>query len=221
MSGVGSVRPEGRPDNIESIGSARAFERPRIDAQEDTREMGIIERLCRDRQFREGLGKCRTRLFRMALAWSGCRATADDLVQETLTRALNYRHQLREIEKLPNWLFSILGNCWREHLRRQRPGVPLDEDQAVDWQCPEREHQRDDVVSRVRAEVARLPLGQRQVLTLVDLEGMSYAETAEIVGIPIGTVMSRLSRARATLRTALRDLHGEQSQTGRRLLVVK
>lgn len=182
--------------------------------------MGIIDRLCHERQFRDGLGKYRTRLYRMAFAWSGDHTTAEDLVQEALARALHNRHQLRDIEKLASWLFSILANCWREHLRRQRPGVPLEDDHAIDWQCPECQQLQADVVSRVRAEIGRLPPGQRQVLTLVDLEGMSYAETAEVAGVPIGTVMSRLSRARSSLRAALADLQHREPQVSKRHLTV-
>jgi RNA polymerase sigma-70 factor (ECF subfamily) len=70
---------------------------------------------------------------------------------------------------------------------------------------PEDERATAEIVARVRAAIARLPLGQRQVVTLVDLEELSYAEVALALGIPIGTVMSRLCRARATLRDTLTD----------------
>ena len=64
---------------------------------------------------------------------------------------------------------------------------------------------RQDIIDRVRAMIAQLPVGQRQVITLVDLAGFSYAEISEILEIPIGTVMSRICRARKSLKTALAD----------------
>jgi RNA polymerase sigma-70 factor (ECF subfamily) len=73
-------------------------------------------------------------------------------------------------------------------------------------QTPESESGRLEVAVRVRAAIARLPEGQRQVVTLVDLEGFSYIEVAGILGIPIGTVMSRLCRARAALRDQLQEM---------------
>ena len=169
--------------------------------------MRIVDFFCHGRRLRQSLEGSRRRLYRMALAWCGDEALADDLVQETLERALRNQHQLKDPDKLDSWMFSILANCWREHLRRLRPSEPLNEEALVERQGPERLHQRLDTISRVRDEIARLPSGQRQTLSLVDLEGFSYAETAEILEVPIGTVMSRLSRARGALRAQLRDLH--------------
>jgi len=176
--------------------------------------MRIVDFFCHGRQLRQSLEASRRRLYRMALAWCGEEALADDLVQETLERALRNRHQLKDPDKLDSWMFSILANCWKEHLRRQRPGLELQEDKLVDWHSPELLHQRRDLISRVREEIGQLPSAQRQTLTLVDLEGFSYAETAEILEIPIGTVMSRLSRARASLKTSLNDVYtGGTGQT--------
>lgn len=70
---------------------------------------------------------------------------------------------------------------------------------------PEEVHAESQMVGRVRRAVAALPIGQRQVVTLVDLEQMAYGETAEALGIPVGTVMSRLSRARQSLRELLHE----------------
>ena len=76
---------------------------------------------------------------------------------------------------------------------------------------PEAEHSQSQIVSRVRVAVAKLPTGQRQVLTLVDLEELSYIEVAAILDIPIGTVMSRLCRARLAMKTLLKELAPQQS----------
>ncbi len=173
--------------------------------------MKIITLVCASRAFRRQLEESRNRLYRMALAWCGDPMLADDLVQEALTKALQKANQLRDQDKLGCWLYSILNNCWREHLRRQRPNVEIDEDEYICENCPEVQSSSQEVVNRVRAAIARLALGQREVVTLVDLEGFAYAEVAEILSVPIGTVMSRLSRARKALQQELLDIQPEQS----------
>lgn len=153
-------------------------------------------------------------LYRIAYAWCHNAALADDLVQETLLKAWTRRAQLRDENALRAWLVSIMNHCWLDHLRRRR-----DFEDVEDWQdtlqsaadSPEDCCTREQVVAGVRAAVAQLPLGQRQVLTLVDLEDFGYAEVATILEIPVGTVMSRLSRARARLKILLEPAVGKQS----------
>jgi RNA polymerase sigma-70 factor (ECF subfamily) len=157
----------------------------------------------------------------MAYAWCRDPMLADDLVQECLVKALRNRASLEDPARLNAWLFRILSNCWRDHLRRRRETEPLDDHHGVQEHTPEDAHSADQLVEQVRAAVAALSEGHRQVLTLVDLEGFSYAEVADMAGIPVGTVMSRLSRARTALRAALADLHGGQEQARTRLVRVK
>lgn len=147
----------------------------------------------------------RDRLYRMAYAWSHDAALADDLVQETLERALARVDQLREVEKIGGWLFAILNRCWLDHLRGRRNEVDdeLLADLPSDLPGPDIYAERNQTADRVRAAIAKLSAGQRQVLTLVDLEELSYGEVAVILSIPIGTVMSRLCRARSALRPLL------------------
>jgi RNA polymerase sigma-70 factor (ECF subfamily) len=169
--------------------------------------MKLAALLGRPRGLEDQLEGHRTPLFRVACAWSHDRAMADDLVQETLVKALVHAEQLRDADRLRSWLFGIMANCWRDHLRALRPDTDID---ALDEECfrcdetPEAAYHRGEIVVRVRAAVARLPVGQRQVVTLVDLEEFSYADVAAILDIPIGTVMSRLCRARLALREQLR-----------------
>ena len=156
--------------------------------------------------FRPSVEALRPLLYRIAYAWCHDAALADDLVQETLSKAWSRRAQLRDEVALKAWVVMIMNHCWLDHLRRRR-----DFDDIEDWRdelessadTPEVSCDREQVIACVRSAVARLPLGQRQVLTLVDLEEFSYAEVAGIVDIPVGTVMSRLSRARATLKNLL------------------
>jgi len=161
--------------------------------------MSLITRICSATSMRKKVAGSRTRLFRVALAWCGDQMLADDLVQETMGLALQKIHQLRDPERLNAWLYSILNNCWKQHLRRYRPHEDLDEERPSEEPGPEFNVGQMEVVTRVRCAVAELPVEQRRVLALVDLEGCSYGEVAEILEIPIGTVMSRLHRARKSL----------------------
>ena len=176
--------------------------------------MNILSLFCGTDNFRKQLEEIRPNLYRVAYSWSHNAALADDLVQETLVKALKNTSQLRDPELLNGWVFTILANCWRDHFRKHREMEDIDE--LEDYRCatqttPEDDHSRSQVVSRVRDAVAKLPMAQRQVLTLVDLEEFAYIDVAAILAIPIGTVMSRLSRARQELKILLNELAPQQS----------
>ena len=164
---------------------------------------------------RRRIAASRTKLYRMAVAWCYDRTLADDLAQECLARALQCMHQVKDSERLQCWLYRILSNCWHDHLRRQRPTDELDEETDSGCDGPEAGAYQAEVIGHVRRAVAGLPIGQRKVLTLVDLEGLSYAEVAEVLAIPIGTVMSRLSRARDRLQTQLESTFVAPGERGR------
>lgn len=165
--------------------------------------MGLFNLFCGSQQFKRTLADCRPRLYRVAYSWTHSAALADDLVQETLIKAWQKQAQLRELQSQAAWLFSILANCYRDHFRRHREMDDVDEIEIAGDASPESAHQQAEIVHKVRAAIARLPEGQRQVVTLVDLEGFSYIEVAQILAIPSGTVMSRLSRARTALKGLL------------------
>ena len=160
------------------------------------------------RALKARIAEMRPRLYRLAYSWCHDTGLADDLAQETLIKGLKSVHQLKDELHLQAWLFSILNNCWRDHFRRLHPQVDIDEflELPADTPSPEQIHAEKELVGRVRQAVASLPLGQRQVVTLVDLEEMSYSAAAQALDIPVGTVMSRLSRARITLRDLLREM---------------
>lgn len=124
---------------------------------------------------------------------------ADDLVQEALMLALQKLHQLKDEEAFDGWIYAILNNVWLTHLRKMRPSEDIDQVVIADAASPEHELLMKQVDFMVRSAMASLPNAQRQVVSLVDLEGLSYAEVAEILQVPIGTVMSRLNRARSAL----------------------
>ena len=161
--------------------------------------MTIIHRLCAARALRNRIAERRGRLFRLAYAWCGDRHLADDLVQEAISRAIDKCHQLREPSRLDSWLYSVLNNCWREHLRMQPVHTKVDDHELECTRCPERLNVSGELAERVLELMRCLPENQRQVLSLVVLEEFSYRQVAETLDIPIGTVMSRLSRARRFL----------------------
>ena len=136
-------------------------------------------------------------------AWALVRdaAAADDLVQECITRALVKLHLWREGSDLRAWLFTILHNQHVTQVRRSiREGATVELDKAeLQMSRPAGQEKRLELRDLDRA-LGRLPAEQRAVILLVGLEGMPYADVGAALGIPTGTVRSRLSRGRLTLR---------------------
>jgi RNA polymerase sigma-70 factor (ECF subfamily) len=155
------------------------------------------------------------RLRRYARVLTGESTRADDLVQETLARAWEKRRLWTAGTDLRAWLFTIMHNVFvnqRAVARREAANVSLDgdEDGNTAWQIPVRATQQTRVeLIEVLREVARLPVEQRAVLVLAAVEEMRYEEIATVLAIPVGTVMSRLSRAREKLRRAASEALGE------------
>lgn len=144
------------------------------------------------------------RLRRYARALTSDRVAADDLVQDTLERAWAKLHLYRRGTDLRAWLFTVMHNVYVNQMRASRPAATLDEEMP-ELSQPARES--DGLMLRdLDAAIRRLPPDQREVLLLVALEDMSYDEAAGTLGIPIGTVMSRLARAREKLRAMLSGL---------------
>ena len=143
------------------------------------------------------------RLRRFARALAGNPHDADDLVQIAIERALAKSAQLRDGAPLSSWLFGILRNAWidecRGRVRRNRLFAPEELGEHV--ADPTGGRQAESLV--VQAAVASLPEEQREVIGLVLVEGLSYRETAEILSVPVGTVTSRLARAREALQIKL------------------
>ena len=172
--------------------------------------MKIFDRLGTARALKHRIADRRCRLYRIAYSWCGDPSIADDLVQEAITLAIGKRHQLREQARMDSWLYTVLANCWRAHLRNRRADGELDSQVLACDRCPERVNQAGELARLVFEHMACLPEGQRQVLSLVALEGMSYRDVAEVLDIPMGTVMSRLSRARRYLAERIAE-HDEPS----------
>jgi len=141
------------------------------------------------------------RLRRYARALVGDRATADDLVQDTLERAWAKLHLYRRGTDLRAWLFTVMHNVHVNRVRASRVTDTLEDEMP---ELAQRAPQGDALLVRdLDRGITRLPAEQRAVLLLVTLEEMSYEQVARTLGIPIGTVMSRLSRAREKLRAMM------------------
>jgi RNA polymerase sigma-70 factor (ECF subfamily) len=145
---------------------------------------------------------CVPALRRYARALTHDPDRADDLVQDCLERAIRKRGLWRPPGSVRSWLFRILLNVYRNDLRRSRRSltpVSLDALQGCDPAGPDVHPCRLALAETARAMQA-LPAEQREALLLIALEEMTYAEAAAVLSIPVGTLMSRLARARATLR---------------------
>lgn len=145
-------------------------------------------------------------LRRYAMALTGHPSDADDLVQETLKRALVYARNNGEIRDLRAYLFRVLRNVRLNDLAMQgRSGeaVPLDDVEAQLVYPPTQELRLE--CNALADGLQRLSEEQRETVLLICLEGMTYQEAADMVGVPIGTVMSRLCRGREALRRHMSD----------------
>jgi RNA polymerase sigma-70 factor (ECF subfamily) len=148
------------------------------------------------------------RLRRFALALTGDRDKADDLVQDTCERALAHLDQWKPGTSLDSWMYRIAQNIWVDHHRGRRAQGDqrqLDEAENVAGVDGRTVTESRLTLAAVNQGISRLPADQQVLVAMVCVEGISYKEAAAILGIPIGTVMSRLSRARQALYAALTE----------------
>ncbi len=146
---------------------------------------------------------------------------ADDLVQETIETGILKSRQLKDESKLYSWLYRILKNSWYASIRKSQVHEMLNEEMLTDDAGPASNCQELEIVVQVRSAIATLPAEQRQVISLVDLDGLPYCEVAEALEIPIGTVMSRLHRARKGLLARMDTALPGKPGTGRILHLVE
>ena len=142
------------------------------------------------------------RLRRYARALTGNRDDADDLVQDTLERAWAKSGLWRGVTDMRAWLFSAMHNLHVDGVRRPRLHTVMHDEDTLEIPVAATQGDRLAVLD-LEAALERLPVEQKEILLLVALEDMSYAEVAQTLGVPIGTVMLRLSRGRERLRSLL------------------
>jgi len=156
------------------------------------------------------------RLRRFARGLAGAAAEADDLVQAACERALARSHQFEEGTRFDSWMFRIVQTIWIDQLRargvRKEDGDAAAERLGTDE--PVRRIEARLALAEIRLAVERLPPDQRTTLMLVTVEGLSYKEAAEVAGVPVGTIMSRLARARVALQQQL-DAGGGVRRSGK------
>ena len=172
--------------------------------------MNIFKLACRKVVLVRRIELSRPKLYRMAYAWSHDAMLADDLVQETQMLALQKIEQLKDEAAFDGWVYTILNNVWLGYLRKSRPSEDIEQIIMSDNNTPEHEMLVSQVDLMVRSAMTGLPNAQRQVVSLVDLDGLSYSEVASILQVPIGTVMSRLNRARGALGKCIKKKKLEQ-----------
>ena len=159
-----------------------------------------------DAAFGEALVRLLPNLRRYALSLARRPDLAEDLVQITVERAIAHAGTRDPAQRLEPWLFRILRNAFIDMTRRQRSeGTRVDITENPDILSTDGTAATEArlMLQATRAAMGRLPADQAEILTLVCIEGLSYAEAAEVLGLPKGTVMSRLSRARLALADAL------------------
>lgn len=142
------------------------------------------------------------KLRRFALSLTGNAADADDLVQSACEKALRNSAQFQAGTRMDSWMYRIAQTLWLDDLRKRRvrgPSVDPADIEIGDEGRASRLPEDRMMLSRAAAAMADLPEAQRVVLSLVAVEGLSYKEAAEVLEVPVGTVMSRLSRAREAL----------------------
>ena len=151
-------------------------------------------------------------LYSYAMVLSRNHADAEDLVQETYVRAMQAMRRLRADSNIKGWLFTILRNIWFNQLRKRRNGPQMVEIEVGDGVANSivepSKNSHDLYVSKLEAEQVRsaihkLPVEFREIILLREYEDLSYREIASVLHCPVGTVMSRLGRARAKLSTLL------------------
>jgi RNA polymerase sigma-70 factor, ECF subfamily len=156
-------------------------------------------------QFQRDLPLQLPRLWRFALRLTRHHDDAQDLVQRCYVRALERRHQWQPGTSLLSWLFAIMHSIWMNELRsaqRRREGSLGGEDDSTPEFAdpnPGADPEYQMMFKQIVQSVQRLPEAQRLVMVLIAVEGMSYREAAEVLDVPIGTVMSRLARARISV----------------------
>lgn len=156
-----------------------------------------------EQAFREELVSLLPRLRRFAVALASGRDAAEDLLQSAVERALRKRHTFEAGKRLDSWMFKIMQNLWKDRVRKVKSDKRKQEldfaatDQIVDGR---KITETSLMLTKAREQFSRLSEEQRTVLALVVIDGHSYQEAADQLEIPIGTLMSRLYRAREALR---------------------
>ncbi len=161
-------------------------------------------------EVRATLGELLPRLRRFARVITRNVADADDLVQVAVEKALARAEQWRPGSRLDSWMFGIMKNAWIDEIRARRRRDRIFAPEEAGMQVGDVSAESRDIALSVQSAMPHLPEEQRMAIALVLIEGLSYKDAAETLGIPIGTLTSRLARGRETLQRHLGDDGGSR-----------
>jgi RNA polymerase sigma-70 factor (ECF subfamily) len=163
-------------------------------------------------------------LYGYALMLTRNKVEAEDLVQETYARALEAQHRLRDASNIKGWFFTVLRNIWLNQIRKRKSGphlIDVDAEEGGADLLPGHTRNSQEILigkesaEQVQSAIRRLSAEFREVILLREFEELSYQEIANVLNCPAGTVMSRLGRARAKLRTLLTEMSSQPPNSGK------
>ncbi|BBN60668.1 RNA polymerase sigma factor [Hydrogenovibrio marinus] len=142
-------------------------------------------------------------LYRIAFAWCQDGSLAQDLVQDTMLKSLQKAETITSFENIDRWLCKVMHNLFYDNCRHNSRWQQVNVDdfsEELQSESIEALYIKKQTIQNIHDAIGCLPVDQREIIILVDLQGYSYQEVAEVMEIPVGTVMSRLSRARDKLK---------------------
>ena len=168
-----------------------------------------------EQAYNELVRRYRNRLMTFVFRFVGDMESSEDIVQDTMVKVFTHKHYYKEIAKFSTWIYTIAGNLAKTELRkRKRRKVTLLSQMNTDdrkYEIPSTELQSEDIVQGeyteryIQKAILQLPLHFRTVVILRDIQELSYEEISKIVNVPLGTVKSRINRARLQLQQTLKD----------------
>ena len=166
----------------------------------------MFSKLGRRRRVTRQLEQMRDRLLRLALSWTRNRDRAEDLVQDCFARALENLGSLQDESRLEVWVARILSRLYLDQVRQRKLDTIEDDFEQIGDEnaSPVKYAESIEFLDRIEVALGKISDESRQIVTLVDIGGYSYSECAHILDVPVGTVMSRLSRGRERLAKLVR-----------------
>ncbi|HJM46510.1 MAG: sigma-70 family RNA polymerase sigma factor [Candidatus Marinimicrobia bacterium] len=168
-----------------------------------------------EQAYNELVRRYRNRLMTFVFRFVGDMESSEDIVQDTMVKVFTHKHYYKEIAKFSTWIYTIAGNLAKTELRkRKRRKVTLLSQMNTDdrkYEIPSTELQSEDIVQGeyteryIQKAILQLPLHFRTVVILRDIQELSYEEISNIVNVPLGTVKSRINRARLQLQQTLKE----------------